>query len=119
MHFLQDEFSHFDFQGNPVTGQVSKGNSVDHTNYNPAWSMEMAKATWEKLKQYGKNRGCPCNGEMSDDDWKIVKEFIDVGYDRSTWPRRRVDELRGVNDEQLRQKIDILGIRAWRSSNMR
>lgn len=96
LHFLQDEFSHFDFKGNPVTGQASKGNAVDHTSYNPAWSMEMAKATWEKLKQYGKNRACPCTGEMSDADWKTVKDFIDVGYDTATLTGAGGEYLRGV-----------------------
>jgi RHS repeat-associated protein len=119
MHFLQDEFSHFDFQGNPVTGQLSKGNSVDHTSYNPARAMEMAKATWEKLKQYGKNRGCPCTGEMSDADWKTVKDFIDVGYDPATLTGAGGEYLRGVNDDQLRRKVAILGILAGRSRNLR
>lgn len=119
LHFLQDEFSHYDFAGNPVTGQLSKGNSVDHTNYNPAWSMEMAMATWEKLKQYGKNRGCRCLGEMTDADWRTVKEFIDVGYDLSTRTGRVRDKAQGVSNDQLRRKVDILGIRAWRSPNLR
>jgi RHS repeat-associated protein len=119
LHFLQDEFSHFEFAGNPVTGQLSKGHSVDHTNYKPAWSMEMAHATWEKLKQYGKNRGCRCNGEMTDADWKTVKDFIDVGYDQSTEAGRKAAIAFGVSNDQLRRKVNILGIFAWRSRNLR
>jgi RHS repeat-associated protein len=118
LHFLQDEFSHYLFAGNPVTGQLSEGHSVDHTTYNPYWSMEMAKATWEKIKQYGKNRGCPCKGEMSDGDWKIVKDFIDVGYDQTTAGGRAKAIAKGVNDEHLRRKIEILNV-PWRSANGR
>ena len=118
LHFLQDEFSHYLFAGNPVTGQLSEGNSVDHTTYNPWWSMEMARATWEKIKQYGKNRGCPCKGEMTDADWKTVQDFIDVGYDQTTARGRGAAIALGVSDEQLRLKIKILDV-PWRSADGR
>ncbi len=82
-HFFQDQFSHIAFRGNPVTGHGgSVGHAVDHTTFNPDWTMEMARATYDKLKQYGKNMGCKCDGGMTDADWRTVREFADVGYDK-------------------------------------
>jgi hypothetical protein len=34
-----------------ITGQAETGYAVDHTTFRPEWSMQMAHATWEKLKQ--------------------------------------------------------------------
>ena len=80
--------------------------------------MEMALANWDKIKQYARNRGCQCQGDMSDKDWDRVKDFIDVGYNRSTGLGRAVDALRGVSSGQLRRKIEILNV-PWRSAKGR
>jgi RHS repeat-associated protein len=108
MHFLQDEFAHIDFAGNPATGQVRMGKKVDHTNWKPEWSMEMARATWEKLTQYARNRGCKCTGEMTPEDWKRVRKFVDVGYETSSKLGRLKDFGWDVSAEQLRRKVKIL-----------
>ena len=118
MHFLQDEFSHVLFAGNPVTGQLDAGRAVDHTSFNPEWSMEMAHASWEKLKQFGKNRGCTCTGEMNDADWKTVRDFVDIGYDPKTDGGLFDLYSKGVSNEQLRRKIGILNV-PWRSATGR
>jgi hypothetical protein len=55
---------------------------------------------------------------MSDGDWKIVKDFIDVGYDQTTAGGRAKAIAKGVNDEHLRRKIEILNV-PWRSANGR
>ena len=119
LHFLQDEFSHYPYAGNPVTGQAETGFAVDHTTFKPEWSMEMARATWEKLKQFAKNRGCRCTGEMTEKDWKTVREFVDVGYDPKTDGGKWDLLTGGVSDDQLRRKVDILGIKAVRSPTLR
>jgi RHS repeat-associated protein len=118
LHFLQDEFSHVGFVGNPTTGHVSRGNRVDHTNYDVEWTMEMAHATWDKMKQFGRNRGCNCKGDMTDPDWKTVRDFADLGYNQSSRGGRFVDFWRHVSDDQLRRKIQILDL-PWRSQTGR
>ncbi|MGI9066905.1 MAG: Ig-like domain-containing protein [Pyrinomonadaceae bacterium] len=111
LHFLQDSFSHRDFAGNNTWGQATGGQRVDHTNFDPKKAMDMARATFDALLAFGKRNGCGCNGEP---DWKVVQDFIDVGYAR--W--NPLDFGWQVSDAQLRRKIQILGL-PWRSSNGR
>jgi hypothetical protein len=73
--------------------------------------MDMAHATFDALKAFGRQRGCACNG---DPDWKVVQDFIDVGY--APWDP--LDFGWAVSDAQLRKKIQILGV-SWRSPNGR
>jgi hypothetical protein len=80
--------------------------------------MEMAHATYEKLRQYGKNMGCKGNGGMSDDDWKVVREFVDVGYNPNIKSGMAAMVALGLSDDQLRRKIEILDL-PWRSGNGR
>lgn len=119
MHFLQDQFSHIAFRGNPTTGHGgSVGHAVDHTTFNPDWTMNMARATFDKLKQYGKNMGCKCDGEMTDADWRTVRDFADVGWDPNTTGGMANMVARGLHDDHLRRKIEILNL-PWRSADGR
>jgi RHS repeat-associated protein len=111
LHFLQDSFSHSEFAGNTTWGQSSRGQSVDHTNFDPGTATQAAGATFNKLKEFGRLRRCNCDGEP---DWRVVKDFIDVGY-RSWNPADFVWE---VSAAQLREKIRILNV-PWRSANGR
>jgi RHS repeat-associated protein len=115
LHFLQDSFTHFDFAGNHTWGQFSAGNTVDHTSFDPKKAMKLARATFEALRAFGRRNGCDCNGEP---DWKLVQDFIDVGYDQSTTGGSFGEVFRGVSDEQLRRKIGLLEV-PWRSSTGR
>jgi len=72
--------------------------------------MKMAHDTYDKLKEFAKQRGCNCR----EPDWDVVRKFIDVGYD--SWDPR--EWVWRVNDDQLREKIGILGV-PWRSSTGR
>jgi RHS repeat-associated protein len=118
LHFLQDSFSHYDYAGNVNTGQARDGHSPDHTNVDVGKAMDMALATWDALSRFGSRHGCPCQGSMSIQDWQTVRDFINVGYDLSTGQGRRDDFSREISDEQLRVKIQILGV-PWRSHNGR
>jgi large repetitive protein len=51
-------------------------------------------------------------------DWKIVYKFVMVGYDLSSMRGRHTDNWNEISDEQLRRKIEILGV-PWRSQNGR
>lgn len=115
LHFRQDSYSHKDFAGNTVWGQSSRGNSPDHTNDDPQKAMDMARATFDALQSFGRQRGCRCNGDA---DWKVVQDFLDVGWNRSNPIGKGADFLFGVTDGQLRRKIEILNI-PWRSPNGR
>jgi RHS repeat-associated protein len=115
LHFLQDSYSHADFAGNTTWGQTSGGNSVDHTSFDPDKAMKMARDSYDKLKRFGEQRGCECHG---DPDWEVVRRFIDVGYDRATLLGAGGEYLRGVSNEQLREKIGILNL-PWRSQSGR
>lgn len=92
-------------------GGLAGGNAVDHTNFDRKKAMDMAHATFDALRAFGKRNGCDCNGEP---DWKAVQDFIDVGYSSGD-PR---DFSWHVSDAQLRRKIQILGV-PWRSPNGR
>jgi RHS repeat-associated protein len=107
LHFMQDSYSHWDFAGNLIWGQTSGGNSVDHTNFAPGKAMDMAHHTYDDLQKFAEMRGCPCHGNP---DWDLVKRFIGVGYDLSTRAGRAADYAKGVSDDQLREKIDILRV---------
>ena len=106
LHFFQDSFSHRDFAGNKAYGHLSAVHRPDHTRSNPGKAMDMAHATFDALRAFGKRNGCDCNGEP---DWKAVQDFMDVGYH----PRTPLDLL-DHTDGQLRRKIQILGV-PWRS----
>lgn len=118
LHFLQDSFSHYDYAGNVNTGQARDGHSPDHTNVDVGKAMDMALATWDALSRFGSRHGCPCQGSMSIQDWQTVRDFINVGYNLSTDKGRRDDFWHEISDEQLRLKIQILGV-PWRSQNGR
>ena len=111
LHFRQDSYSHRDFAGNTTWGQSSRGNSPDHTNNDPQKAMDMARATFDALQSFGRQRGCSCHGDAN---WKVVQDFIDVGYGR--W--NPIDYVWEVTDAQLRRKIGILNV-SWRSPNGR
>ena len=98
-----------------MIGQAPGGKSVDHTNFDPRKAMDMARSTYDALKEFGRLRGCRCHG---DPDWDAVKRFIDVGYDLSTESGRITDFWNDVSNEQLRIKIGILNV-PWRSPNGR
>ena len=80
--------------------------------------LNMALATWDALRRFGSRHGCPCRGSMSIQDWQTVRDFINEGYDLSTDQGMRDDFWREISDEQLRVKIQILGV-PWRSQNGR
>ena len=111
LHFLQDSYSHKYFAGNTTWGQTSGGQGVDHTNNDPNKAMDMARASFDALRNFGRQRGCQCNGEP---DWGKVRGFIDVGF--GSW--NPADFLSEVTDAQLRRKIQILEV-PWRSSTGR
>jgi RHS repeat-associated protein len=111
LHFGQDSYSHSEYAGNITWGQSSGINSRDHTSFDPEKAMKMAHDTYDKLKSFGEMRGCHCNGNP---DWDLVRKFVDVGYDRSTLLGRGGEYLKEVSDDQLREKIRILGV-PWRS----
>jgi RHS repeat-associated protein len=115
LHFIQDSFSHFDFAGNTTWGQFSAGKSVDHTSFNPDWAFEAAEATYYRIEQFARIRGCNCKDEP---DWQKIREFIKVGYDTTTPLGRNCEILCDVSDEQLREKIRILDV-PWRSADGR
>jgi RHS repeat-associated protein len=114
LHFLQDSYSHSEYAGNDTWGQVSGGNSADHTSFEKGKAMDMALDTYNKLARFGEQRGCRCHG---DPDWHAVRRFIDVGYDDSLLGGLQ-EVGRGVSNPQLRLKIQILGV-PWRSPNGR
>jgi len=111
LHFEQDSHSHSEFAGNITWGQSSRGEWPDQTSDDPKKAMDMARDTYEKLKRFGEMRGCKCHG---DPDWKKVQDFIDVGFGS----RNPISFIRGITNDQLRQKIEILGV-PWRSPNGR
>jgi RHS repeat-associated protein len=115
LHFLQDSFSHRAFAGNDTWGQATGGEAVDHTNNDAIKAMEMAHSTFGALREFGKRRGCRCDGDA---DWKVVQEFIDVGWDHSNPAAAVADFAWHVTDAQLRRKIEILKV-PWRSPNGR
>lgn len=110
LHFTQDSYSHAPFKGNTTWGQFTSGHSVDHTSYNPGQAMDMARATLDRLRAYGKFLGCDCNGDA---DWDVVRRFIDVGYHSTLG-----DDVGDLMDIQLAAKIKILDV-SWRSGNGR
>lgn len=69
--------------------------------------MDMAHATFDALRKFGRRNGCECNGEP---DWKTVQDFIDVGY-----PRGSLMDFTNISKDHLRRKIELLGV-PWRSS---
>jgi RHS repeat-associated protein len=115
LHFLQDSYSHHDFAGNTVIGQVPGGERVDHTNFDAKKASDMAHDTYDRLKSFGEMRGCKCDG---DPDWRKVQQFIDVGWDQGSRSGRIADFWKEVSNEQLRRKIEILGV-PWRSATGR
>ena len=106
LHFLQDAFSHRGFSGNETWGHFSELHQADHTSANPKKSMDMARASFDALRTFGRRNGCECNGEP---DWGVVQDFINVGYSRGN-PL----DLGNGTDAQLRKKIQLLGV-PWRS----
>ncbi|HBB98516.1 MAG TPA: hypothetical protein DC054_24300, partial [Blastocatellia bacterium] len=115
LHFLQDSYSHAEYAGNTITGQVTGGESRDHTSFDKDKAKEMAHDTFDRLRSFGETRGCKCH---DDPDWDVVSKFIDVGYDTSTVSGAMGEYGRGVSNEQLREKIGILNV-PWRSANGR
>ncbi len=111
LHFSQDSYSHSEHAGNTTWGQITGGESRDHASFDKGKAMDMARDTYEKLWKFGAARGCKCHGDV---DWDIVKGFIDVGY--ATWDPR--EWVWRVDNDQLREKIRILGV-TWRSSTGR
>jgi hypothetical protein len=73
--------------------------------------MYMARATFDALRDFGRRRGSKCDGDA---DWKVVQDFIDVGFGRSN----PANYLKKITDGQLRLKIEILRV-PWRSLNGR
>lgn len=113
-HFLQDSFSHYDFAGNKNIGHGSAQHSADHTNTDPIKAMNMARASWDKLNQFGRDKGLCC--KQQDPDWARVAAFISVGYDLSTVEGQYDNRVHEISPEQLRLKIGILDV-PWRSAN--
>jgi len=115
LHFLQDSFSHREFAGNVTIGQVRKGKTVDHTSFDPANAENAARATFDKLKEFGRLLGC---NSCREPDWSKVRRFFSIGYD-PTNPVGAAGEIFGdVSDEHLRAKIGVLDV-PWRSPNGR
>ena len=111
-HFDNDSYAHYDFAGNANTGHGKAGHSPDHTNSNPIKAMEMAKSMWDKLNQFGREKGLCCKAQ--DPDWATVAAFISIGYDLSTADGLYDNFRYEISDAQLRTKISILGV-PWRS----
>ncbi len=78
--------------------------------------MDMAKATWNKLNEFAREKGLCCKAQ--DPDWATVAAFINVGYDLSTNDGWYNNVRHEISNEQLRLKIGILGV-PWRSPNER
>ncbi|MGH9873888.1 MAG: RHS repeat-associated core domain-containing protein [Pyrinomonadaceae bacterium] len=115
-HFFQDSYSHRAFAGNANTGHGRAGHSPDHTNGDPTKAMEMARATWDQLNHFGREKGMCCR--QQDPDWATVGAFISIGYDLSTKEGRKQDFLHEISDSDLRTKIQVLGV-PWRNVNGR
>jgi RHS repeat-associated protein len=115
-HFLQDWFAHYDFAGNPNIGHGRAGHSPDHTNSDPLKALKMAQITWDFLNRFAKEKGLCCTSQ--DPDWSKVMAFINIGYDLSTVSGWYFNISREISDEQLREKIRILGV-PWRSPDGR
>lgn len=115
-HFLQDSYSHRDFAGNANTGHAKRGHSPDHTNSDPTKAMEMARSTWDKLNQFGREKGLCC--DQQDPDCATVSAFNSIGYDLSTTGGQYNNVRHEISDAQLRIKIGILGV-PWRSQDGR
>jgi len=111
LHFIQDSYSHREYAGNTTWGQTRGGESRDHTSFDKDKAMDMARDTYDKLQKFGERRGCQCHGNP---DWDAVQKFINVGYDTSTIAGRGGEYGREVSNEQLIEKIGILGV-PWRS----
>ncbi len=115
-HFLQDSYSHYDYAGNPNIGQATGLFAVDHTNNDPVKAMRMARDTWFWLNQFAKKKNLCCR--LEEPDWQIVYKFVMVGYDISTVGGQLDNNIHEISNEQLRRKIEILGV-PWRSPNGR
>jgi RHS repeat-associated protein len=115
-HFFQDSYAHRDFAGNANIGHGKAGHSPDHTNGDTNKAMDMAKATWDKLTEFGRAKGLCCHAQNP--DWGKVGAFIGIGYDLATEEGRSNDYWHEISDDQLRAKIGILGV-PWRSQNGR
>ncbi|MGI8836313.1 MAG: Ig-like domain-containing protein [Pyrinomonadaceae bacterium] len=108
LHFLQDSFSHRAFAGNTTKGHLFGGHKVDETRFDLEKSMDMAYATFNKLLEFGRTRGCACAGDA---DWKLVREFMQIGNN----PWNPVGFVHTLSDKHLRQKINLLKTVPWRS----
>lgn len=73
-HFFQDSYAHYDFAGNARRGHGSAGRSPDHTNVDPDKAMKMAKATWDKLNEFGRDKGLCCKR------WKTLLSLSLLGF---------------------------------------
>jgi RHS repeat-associated protein len=115
-HFLQDSYSHYDYAGNRNVGQATGLFAVDHTNTDTVKAMQMARSSWFWLNQFAKKKNPCCRPE--EPDWQIVYKFVMVGYDLSTVGGQYDNNRHEISNEQLRRKIEILGV-PWRSPNGR
>lgn len=79
-------------------------------------AMDMAKATWDKLNEFGRGKGLCCKTE--EPDWAGIAGFTNIGYDLSTDEGRKADFRHEISDQDLRIKIQLLGL-PWRSLNGR
>ena len=102
LHFLQDSYSHRDFAGSDTFGQARELHRADHTSADPKKAMDMARATFDNVRAFGRRNGCECDGKP---DWGLVQRFIDVGY-----PRGSMNDFRDITAGQLSRKIQILGV---------
>ncbi len=110
LHFLQDSFSHRNFAGQDTYGHLKALHRADHASSDPAKSLEMAHATFDALRAFGRRNGCGCDGGPS---WDLIQAFINIGFGPN--------DMRGYGNEtdaHLRAQIGLLGV-PWRSATGR
>lgn len=100
MHYFQDTYAHSGYHST-IYGHLFGGHSPDKTASDPEKAFRMAIASWSELREYARQKGCKCVGDISDVPWNTVWRFIlasgGPGY-------------REIDDRELENKRAILGV---------
>lgn len=107
MHYFQDTFSHRIFHSDTV-GQAILGMRPDKPHLDVDKAMDMARQSFEKLKQFAKElKGCECEGADGNPDWDKIRKFFeyDTGGFWDEINAKQIRDLRNILTDHLKRPL--------------